>query len=328
MALLLAFPLLGCQEDLEAISQVTKFRVLAVQTEPPEVNPGGSVALRVLVADPDPDPAAPRFGPPRRRITGVGVAVSGLVTPASAGSDEPDLVWPPFIGTAGADGVIDLAVIGVPQEAGDLLTADDPEITVTAIMLLCAGGGDGVETGLLQALMTAGEEAGLDEPGDLVEACRVAGADEGIVAFKTFRISDRPPGHANRNDNPEVRQVVFDGDRPLGIAGNEVFQCTGADGCREDVDLDAHLTPESFQTYEKTVFGEIETVDERLYVSWFTTGGGFARDRTGNDGTPDEPFQNTWFPPREGGRFNLWVVARDVRGGVGWARYEIEARAP
>lgn len=319
----------ACQEDLEAISQVTKFRLLAVQTDPPEVNPGESVALRVLAADPDPDPAAPRYGPPHRRITAVGLAVSGLITPSSSEIGEPDLVWPPFAATAGADGVIDLAVIGVPPQAAELLSADTPEIPVTAVLLICAGGEDGMEIALLQALAAAGQDSGLDDPGDLVEICATAGADEGLVAFKTFRITPRPPADPDRNENPVIARVVFDErDPPLGQGGDPVFQCTGSDGCREGVLLEAFLAPESFQTYEKVVFGEVEVADERLYVSWFTTGGGFTSDRSGNDGTPGDPFENDWLPPRDGGRFQLWVVAHDIRGGVSWMQHEIEARAP
>lgn len=326
---LLGFAGFACQEDLEAVSQVTKFRVLAVQADPPEVNPGQSVALRALVADPDPDPAAAKTGPPHRRITAVGLAVSGLITPSSSGIDEPDLVWPPFVGSAGADGVIDLAVIGVPTQAAELLSGETPEIPVTAVLLICAGGEEGMELALLQALAAAGQDSGLDDPGDLVNVCLVAGAEEGLVAFKTFRITGRPPADPDRNENPLIARVVFDErDPPLGQGGDPVFQCTGSDGCREGVLLEAYLDPESFQTYQKVVFGEVEQADERLYVSWFTTGGGFTSDRSGNDGTSEDPFENDWLPPREGGRFQLWVVAHDVRGGVSWERYEIEARAP
>jgi hypothetical protein len=317
----------ACQEDLEAISQVTKFRVLAVQTDPPEANPGESVALRVLVADPDPDPAAVKTGPPHRRITAVGMAVSGLITPSSSEIGEPDLIWPPFAAAAGADGVIDLAVLGVPPDAAELLTDEEPELTATAVLLICAGGEEGIEAALLQALLAAGQDSGLDDPGDLVDVCTGAGADEGLVAFKTFEITDRLPGDEGRNENPLIAEVALD-EQALADDQAAVFQCTGSDGCREGVPLEAYLAAESFQTYEKVVFGEVEIADERIYVSWFTTGGGFTSDRSGNDGTAGDPFENDWLPPREGGRFQLWVVAHDIRGGVSWVKYEIEAVAP
>ncbi len=318
----------GCQEPMESISQVTKFRVLAVQTDPPEANPGESVALRVLVADPDPDPAVPKTGPPHRRITAVGMAVSGLLTPSSAEVEEPDLVWPPFAASAGADGVIDVAVLGVPPDAAELLTDEEPVLTATAVLLVCAGGDDSVQDALIQSLLAAGQDSGLDDPGDLADVCTTAGADEGIVAFKTFRITARPPGDGNRNTNPGIEGITFDEGDFLGPDDDPVFQCTGSDGCREGVPLEAYITPESFQTYEQVVFGEVEVTDERLYVSWFTTGGGFTSDRSGNDGTAEDPFENEWLPPRDGGRFQLWVVAHDLRGGVSWVQHEIEALAP
>jgi hypothetical protein len=285
------------------------------------------VALRALVADPDPDPAAVKTGPPHRRLTAVGMAVSGLLTPSSADIEDPDLVWPPFAASAGADGVIHLAVLGVPPDAAELLTEEEPVLTATAVLLICAGGDEGLQNALLQALLAAGQDSGLGDPGDLVEVCTTAGADEGVVAFKTFDISARPPGDADRNENPEVSGVVFDEEDFL-EDGAGPFQCTGSDGCREGVPLEAYLAKTSFQTYEKVVFDEVEIADERLYVSWFTTGGGFTADRSGNDGTPEDPFENEWLPPRDGGRFHLWVVAHDIRGGVSWVQHEIEAVAP
>ena len=52
VALVAALAAFGCLEEMEAISQVTKFRVLGVQAEPPEIRPGQGTELRVLYADP------------------------------------------------------------------------------------------------------------------------------------------------------------------------------------------------------------------------------------------------------------------------------------
>jgi hypothetical protein len=66
---------------------------------------------------------------------------------------------------------------------------------------------------------------------------------------------------------------------------------------------------------------------ESLRVSWFTSAGRFAEERTGrSEGEADVSFSdNTWQAPAAGVA-RIWVVLRDDRGGVGWRSYTLRAR--
>jgi hypothetical protein len=324
----------ACQEDLEDISQVTKFRVLAVQTDPPEVLPGESTELNVLTADP---------AGGGRKITAVGFAVTGLITPSSTEIDQDDAYYWPLEPTEAVDGAIAFGSLGVPEELADQLPVDECDtddepyelkdklpLKVTVVILLCAG--DGLsDVALLAAFAELASSMGPESETslDLSEMCVQAGADEGLTAMKTFSIYNRPADDPQRNANPEIDGLLFsEAELPTaGAGGHGVYQCTSSDGCREGVPLEIWLTDESYQQYGKQEFCETKTVDERIYISWFTDGGSFSADRSGSN-DPLGPYEVDWLPPREGGAYTLWAVAHDVRGGVSWKTYSVEALPP
>jgi hypothetical protein len=67
------------------------------------------------------------------------------------------------------------------------------------------------------------------------------------------------------------------------------------------------------------------TQTEDLRVSYFGTGGSWAHDHLGRRGDDGVHFvDNTWTAPREPGRFFLWFVLRDSRGGVSFAQVTIQ----
>lgn len=347
-----ALALTGCANDLESISQVTKFRILAVQTDPPEINPGGTTTLRALVADPT--------GGGRMVVAG-GIVVPGLLTPSSSGSsmeDLPPFIWPLEFAAADHRGVVDMGTLSVPEyypgpdgEPLDLLVPDngDPDdgeerdfLSMTAIILLCAGDGfSAIEmSSAIEDLFGSNfDSIGLEDPTSLEGLCTTAGADEGLVAFKTFDVSLNTE---NPNTNPEIDLLQMkEGSTLSGIflegnanwmdvlpwvdGGNPgTFKCKGTE-CRDVAAIRAFLTQDSFQEYEKVEFEETRTVDERTYISWFTAGGEFDVDRSGNNGTPADPYRVDWLPPREGGQHLFWAVAHDIRGGVSWERYMLDA---
>jgi len=317
----------ACQEDLEDISQVTKFRVLAVQTEPPEVMPGENTALTVLTADPAGN---------GRKVLAAGFALPGLITPSTTDVDvEIPYFW--ALDPAEAiDGIISLGSIGVPEDAVEYLPEDECDeeqpapLKVTAVILICAG--DGLsEVSLLEAF--AGFASGMDQESDvtldLSALCVEAGADEGLTAMKTFTVFNRHPGDPQRNTNPMIDGLMFDEQElpTAAVGGHGVFQCTSADGCRKGVEIQAWLTDESYQQYETEEFCQPKTVDERMYVSWFADGGSFSADRSGSN-DPLGPYEVDWIPPREGGSHTIWAVAHDIRGGVSWKIYSVEAIPP
>ncbi len=352
--------LTGCIEDMEAISQVSKFRVLGIQADPPEIAPGESTQMRALFADPQ------ELG-----ITVMWFPVEGLITPSSMASSQMDLVWFPAVtevmnGIASygsniavpSDYLNDLPTDKCSDEAGENWREDSAcKKTVTMFILACAGGEidpqitsaiGSIQTALqqflakeitsaeLESIITAafstmeGTLGSFEEMNDIEALCQGEGA-EAIISTKTFKVSFSD----HKNAVPQIDNLSLEIDdawivnTPWTEPGEPpVFTCNGENGCRDGAEIHAYLTPDSFQTYLKKEFDVWKTVDERTYISWFTDGGNFDADRSGNNGEVDDPFEVTWIPPRDGGVFTLWAVSHDIRGGVDWKRYTISAVVP
>jgi hypothetical protein len=67
---------------------------------------------------------------------------------------------------------------------------------------------------------------------------------------------------------------------------------------------------------------------ESIAVAWYTTSGAAVdTDRTGRAADDDATTSdNGWTAPTAPGAAHLWVVARDNRGGVGWAEYAFDVK--
>lgn len=313
IAILIILASAACQEPMESISQVTKFRVLGVQAEPPEISPGQGTTLKVLFADPTGE---------GREVSIVWLTCIGSFSPTSDLSEGCEPVWAPAMSTASQGG--DTYVI--PTTAPDILSGlpeDEDYLTVTVITILCAGGE-----------LTIGEEPS-GEIDALDDLC--VGGD-GLVAIKAFRVSNS----SNPNKNPFISLLHFN-EQPLAEIGEEseadagpadggpshtgTYVCENSYGCMEGAPIQAFLTDDSFQQYEKEEFGEIKITDEDPYISWFVTGGKLSDDRSRTNEAPG-PFQVSWKPPRYGGTFEMWAVVHDMRGGLSWRSYSIEATVP
>ncbi len=333
----------GCQEDLERVSEVTKFRLLAVQADPPEVAPGGATVIRLLTADPN--------GQGRRVVAG-GVVVPGLITPVESGDTDsaPPVFFDLPFTEPNHEGVISfpgqLAIPTYYLEGGTQVPIAPPgdPLTMTAIVVVCAGDGfdEALAVEALAGLAGGGSESAAEV--SFAAVCTEAGADEGLVAFKTFDVITCDPetsalscdGEYAQNANPEISSITLAGE-PLGTSESGLcFGCNASDGCRNPLKVRAFLDADSFQRYERplaTNLDETELVYERTYISWFGTGGSFEQDRSGNASTPtepraDDPFEANWTPSPKGGDYTLWAVAHDLRGGVSWKIFSVNAVAP
>jgi hypothetical protein len=71
----------------------------------------------------------------------------------------------------------------------------------------------------------------------------------------------------------------------------------------------------------------IITSRETIRIAWFATGGSFASDGTGREGTDTATSSSNAFTlPKTPGPIHAWAVIHDDRGGVGWRRFEIVAQ--
>jgi hypothetical protein len=70
---------------------------------------------------------------------------------------------------------------------------------------------------------------------------------------------------------------------------------------------------------------QLEHRREAIRISWFATDGTFEHERTGRaEADVASAFSdNTWTAPKGHGEVSLWVVIRDDRGGVGWSAYKL-----
>lgn len=208
------------------------------------------------------------------------------------------------------------------------------------------------ETTLLQMVSSLTDTQQL---GFLEDTCK--GDDvEAIAAHKTINLyipnGDPYDAQSPQNQNPvidtfQIDQITHTANTPPAATGT--VMCESEDGCRDPVEFRVSLTKDSFQYYQGYTRRQNEL--EKIFVSWFSNGGEFdnARIRSndaqfavnameaGNETELNahlaDPQQEHWFivkwmPPVKGGTFDLWIVANDLRGGIGYARYQIYADAP
>jgi hypothetical protein len=308
----------ACQEPMEPVSTISKFRLLAVQAEPPEVRPGRGVTHRVLYADPDGD---------GREISFVWLTCMGLYTPSSDFSAAPCELLGFKIATA-SDGGDTYEISAVPENALADLPEDKTYQQATTVVSMCGGG----ETPDISTLTDAFQAGGDISISDILDALCVGG--EGLTAFKTFRISAQDA--SDTNTNPTIDTLMFNGnilvpsdaqtgEIPAAGAPENRFVCETTAECLDGADISATLTQDSFEFYEEVRLGKKESVDESPYISWFVDGGELSVDRSRAPEIYGD-FGVSWSPPLQGGRFTLYVVAHDLRGGTSWKQYAVEAQ--
>jgi hypothetical protein len=124
------------------------------------------------------------------------------------------------------------------------------------------------------------------------------------------------------NQNPSLLAITADCDgTPIDLSGVSGPATVGAGA---SVHLVATWSPESAESYV-TIDVMRQSLDERaekLWVSWFSTAGGFEQDvSTTGDGAAAT--ENVWHAPAFSGTFYLWVVLHDDRGGVDSAEISV-----
>ncbi len=306
IAALTALVMSGCFGEMDPVSDISKFRVMGVQAEPPEVKPGEGTVLSVLYHD-----------PADRKVTVVWFTCLGLSSPGSSVTSEIvgacDPVAPPEI-TDGSDGEATFEIRSTPTDLDlglDTGVDEQPESgSFTVFVFMCAGG---IQDGGLPS-MTPDSEGGIWDM-DLDAFCQ--GGDN-LAAKKVVFISNSN----NPNKNPEIKNVLLDGEP---IFPGRPHLCRGESACTSKIRIKASLTEASFQHYEDQ-FGEIQ--EESPYISWFVNSGRVSTDRSraGEPSAPDSDghgyFETTWKPQDSFGT-KLWLVAHDVRGGATWQRFQI-----
>lgn len=265
----------GCTSEFDPASFVDKLRLLAVKAEPPDVAPGQATMLSATTANP--------------------------------GGNAPTITW-------------DACLLLPPPATGEAVNQDCIALPEGDPSLVPFGQGDSVAATMP---MLSPSMIGLpDQTNGFYLPVRVK-LDTGtssLVAFVQLRIflgalAANPP-----NRNPSLTGIFT---VPVADAGADeqspLDPITPAPVHENyQLNLRALVTPDSQEPY-KVYDGDPRTttprdVTETIRISWFTTAGHFTNDVTGVD-KPDTTLILDKHLPAPGTPIDLWVVARDERGG-------------
>ena len=282
--------LLGCEDAVDPGSRVTSLRVMAQRMDAPYAAPGETVHVDSLAVDPQGRSVNWAWAVCENPTS---TDVEGCI--AKIAADGPTQLMT----GAGLESVD----VSVPEDAlSSLPLGARPSATVGVLSVACPGNIE-FEPGKTGFPFRCSDEA----------TGRELALNEFVVGLK--RIAVRA---TDRNQNPSIARVTLDGAEwgeddvpsvaPCKATGNEFGDCDSGFSHKIRVEV----TPESFET-GRSEFGEAFT--EQLVVQYFASEGIFESDAR----TAESP-ENKWAARAQsaGSDVNLWVVARDNRGGVTW----------
>ena len=285
--------LAGCNPIEVAESwQIDRMRVLAVAAEPAEPRPGEVVTFRSLIVSPD-KPVECSVWLACDAEGGYGCGLGGVgATGTDTGATAADGTW--FVGV---DPLTPLAW-PVPEDFLDAQTEAERLEGRSA---------------LVTVLATADCEGLIEGSAEEAQAILEAGPDEVEMAYKRVPVSlAETPNH-----NPEVAGVRVDG---LEVAS----------GARVELDrgqtyqIEVVLAEGAVEVYTyRTEAGVDEERVEEPYFLWYAQEGSFDQTATLY---PTVEVAYTTPAETERAEQSLWVVARDRRGGMGWAEVPIRLR--
>jgi hypothetical protein len=290
----------GCTADFDPGSRVTSFRVLAQQVDTPFAKPGETVQVSSLSHDPEGRAVnwawAVCVNPASSTVQG---CLDKIAEDSAKSGNSPIL----------AQG-LDLSDFSytIPEDALTALPPDTQASALVGVMSVACPGDLSFDGG----------------PNNLPWSCkergtgRVLGQDEFVVGSKRVLVRA-----IDRNQNPSIEQVTFDGqDWPEG----EVKQVTACDTtsndyapCAADTKHRVAARPSRASVESgNTEFGVPFT--EQVIIDYYATEGTFEYDvKIAGD-------SETGWAARAAARgkdVTLWMVVHDDRGGATWAERHV-----
>lgn len=267
----------GCfGNDFDPNSFVDKLRLLAVQAAPPEVPFGASSQLTATAVNP--------------------------------GGAAPTITW-------------DACLLAPPPATGQAINPDCAGLPEGDPSLVPFGSGDSVTATvpMLDPTMVALP----DQTNGIYLPVRLKlddGAGHVLTAFEGLRIFLGPLIPNPPNQNPTLTGVFVTPQADAGMSDEVPLDPTAPSPVQSGwvLYLRALVSPDSQETY--VVFdGDPRTtpprsVTETVRISWFATAGEFTNDVTGVE-QPTTTWKLDKHMPPPGSTIDLWVVARDERGG-------------
>lgn len=279
-----AFFLLQCENvTFDPPSLVNTLRVLAVRADKPFAEPGESVHLEALVADPKGAGRAIAFAwgtcvnPGSAEVTACAAAISSFQTNSSSSFD-----------------------LTVPQDALDAAPPDAPIGSVGVVFAACAGT-------IVQRATTTAPVTCLDASGHAVGRDGFMWGEKRVTVVRGIR-----------NQNPTIVRVRIDGalwaegDVPT-LSACDVVKVDDCPATGQH-QLQMDVTPDSVETY----FGQTEDVVGFFFVSQGSVKDDFLRP----DDTFAMPTVVALNKPDFTAPVQLWFVVRDDRGGMDFTMRE------
>ena len=303
--LLGALSLVACDPEFDPTSEVNSIRVLAVQADTPFAAPGETVHLQALSHDPSDRPITWAWAScDEPASSSIEACLANIVeTTIETGA-------PPLLGMGAGLSQIDLPI--APDAIERLPPAARPQALVGVLSVACPGDLELAENGTSPLLPFRCTEAGTDRELDLHDS---------IIGIKRVFLRE-----TERNQNPVIESVLFDGEAWAEDDVKEVDGCTSEEHVYDDCPgavrhrIQAVLTPDSFEAGSDE-FGR--GFDEEVIVQHYTESG-IVEDEV----RIGEESETGWVAraSASGSELSVWFIARDDRGGVAWAERRVRVR--
>jgi hypothetical protein len=286
----------GCIQSLDPKDVVAGPRVLDILADRPEINPGQSTTLRVLLAGTQ---ATPSFRWYACLSADAARNPSGL---ANFGESNA------FAGCFGPSGM------NVPLGSEATATFVAPRNALTSLETLAARFGSQLPPGVASAIARdIGIVVGV--------GVEVTVDGQTINAYKRVVISLNP----RTNTNPPSPRFQLDGSW-VSVRSGEDMQCVREDGMPLRVtrgqrvnfapDADQEQGAESYRVL--TASGQLVDRQETFFYSWYATTG-----RMGQQLTRSPIRNNFWGSPAVPGDASIWVLTRDGHGGTSGCKLDV-----
>lgn len=332
----LAMMALGaCVEELPRASHVEDVRVLAIVAEPPQVAPGGTVQLSALIANPLGRPLALSWSICIVAEQGQGFFGSGSEASTSGGKGA-GLVAQPSCATLAAEGAAYAAALGDGDAVAftvppDLFDTDRP-LEIAYGLPEDVALSDAVKTGFLGVagvnytvvLLVTSDVETIDARKRVNVALPSLLPDDAPnenpvdLAFLVAPKADAAPPPPTATP-PPAGGCFIAGSAPSLVAGT-TYRVTPLNIPSPQPPYAVLLTG----TSASEPF-TVQTTEETTFYSFFSTIGAFGDDVVKSSSAP----QTTWKIPEDAsGAADVWIVARDGRGGTAWCASRLPIVAP
>lgn len=327
---------LACVPEFESdLSLVDAPRVLALRSEPAEAAPGQTVTVHALVAEPDGTHEEAELAwslcLARRPLT----TLAPIAPECAALLDDPEILealgsGPSVIATLPTDACRRFGPEPPPATPGEPTGRPvDPDPTGGYYQPILARLLDDDTVNLLQTRLTCGLAGATQAQAaefqtryqanvaPAIERVRLLGDDLDLLDVD-------PPPRVEPEQRVELRVSWIDCPSEPSCGDDRCSLDERAE-CPSDCDAVAGCPGAETHVYFNPLALELDTRREAIAVAWYSSAGRLGEARTGRaEDDHATHSDNTWVAPRESGLARFWVVLRDDRGGVGWARFALE----